>query len=463
MQINLRYGRAGLLMFLAVFLVFTGCNKQPIGPTEPDPFPPGSFMSIAEFRALYPGSGEYAIPVGTKKIMGVVISNNANEAAGNYRVQDTSGTGIYLYARAGSPVYPLGTTLVIDAAATTPASPNGMLILFRGDLELKDVQVNKIKQVNFPINIAPRLATAAQLNANKDLWASTLVKMNDVVIVKDGNPASSGQNYRITDATGSVESYVRNTSGIVMPEGGAASITGHLSIFDGTPQITIRSLDDVVNGGQPVLNTIINLNTSPYLINFNNLSAGLPAGVSVVTGATASNPGTASSLTSSASTSLWNRTGSGFKNFASATGLNMGSDSAAQVNSTNRALGIRQTSSFGDPGGAFVFQINNTTGKANLKMEFNLQNLDTSSARTTTWMVDYGLGDAPTVFTAVSANGTMTTGNKIFSSNTITVDFPAALNNQSQKIWVRILSLSATTGSGNRASSAIDDVNFTWN
>jgi hypothetical protein len=451
-------------MFLAAFLVFTGCNKQPIGPTEPDPFPPGSFMSMAEFRALYPGTGEYAVPVGTKKIMGVVISNNANEAAGNYRIQDESGAGIYLYARIGSPVYPLGTTLIIDAAATSPASPNGILILFNGDLELKDVQISKITPVNFPINIAPRVATAAQLNANKDLWASTLVKMNDVVIVKEGNPASTGQNYRITDATGSVVSYVRNTSGIVMPEGGAASITGHLSIFGGTPQITIRSLADVVNGGQPVLNTIINLgNTSPYLINFNNLSSGLPAGVSVVTGATASNPGTASSLTSSASTSLWNRTGSGYKNFASATGLNMGSDSAAQVNSSNRALGIRQTSSFGDPGGAFVFQINNTTGKSNLKMEFSLQSLDTSSARITTWMVDYGLGDAPTLFTAVSANGTMTTGNKLFSSNTVTVDFPAALNNQAQKIWVRILSLSATTGSGNRASSAIDDVKFTWN
>jgi DNA/RNA endonuclease YhcR with UshA esterase domain len=74
------------------------------------------------------------------------------------------------------------------------------------------------------------------------------------VITKEGSAGSTGQNYRVTDATGSVVSFVRNTSGIVMPEGGASSITGHLSIFNGTPQITIRSIDDVVNGGQVIVN-----------------------------------------------------------------------------------------------------------------------------------------------------------------------------------------------------------------
>ncbi|MBA2746561.1 MAG: hypothetical protein H0U44_10080, partial [Flavisolibacter sp.] len=198
------YKWPALFCVLVFCLIFVGCNKEPVGPTEPDPVPPGSFMTMADFRALYPGSGDFAVPVGTKKIRGVVISNNANEAAGNYRVQDESGAGIYLYARLGSPVYPLGTILEIDAAATSPATPNGVLILFNGDLELKDVQITKVTPVAGTLDIAPRVTTAAQLNANKDLWASTLVKLNDVVITKEGNPASTGQNYRITDATGSV-------------------------------------------------------------------------------------------------------------------------------------------------------------------------------------------------------------------------------------------------------------------
>jgi hypothetical protein len=284
------------------------------------------------------------------------------------------------------------------------------------------------------------------------------------VITKEGNAGSTGQNYRVTDATGSVVTYVRNTSGIVMPEGGAASITGHLSIFNGTAQVTIRSLDDVVNGGQVIVNPGIVLGTtSPYTINFNNLSSGLPAGVFVVTGATDTSAGTNGSLLTTPSTNVWNKFTSGFKNYASATGLDMGADSATQVNASNRALGIRQTSSFGDPGAAFVFQVNNTTGKSNLKFEFLLQSLDTSSPRTTTWMVDYALGENPTTFTQVTATGTNVTGNKTFSSNLVTADLPPATYNQSQKLWVRIITLSPTTGNGNRPSSAIDDVKFLWN
>jgi hypothetical protein len=402
--------------------------------------------------------------MGTKKIRGVVISNNANEAAGNYRVQDESGSGIYFYSKIGSPVYSLGSILEIDAAATAPTLPNGVLTLFNGDLELKDVAITKVTVVPGTMTITPRVATTADLNQNKDSWASTLVKINDVVITKEGNAGSTGQNYRVTDATGSVVSFVRNTSGIVMPEGGASSITGHLSIFNGTAQITIRSIDDVVNGGQVIVNPGIVLgSTAPYTINFNNLSSGLPAGVFIVTGASATNAGSSASLITTANTNIWNRTGSGFKNFASGTGMDMGADSASQVNSTNRAIGIRQTMAFGDPGGAFVFQVNNTTGKNNLKFEFLLQSLDTASSRTTTWSVDYALGENPTAFTPISSTGTKVTGNKVFSSNLVTADLPAAVNNQSQKLWVRIITLSATTGSGSRASSAIDDVKFLWN
>jgi hypothetical protein len=469
LQINkLKAGLFALIAIVVSGLIISACNKQPIGPTQPDPVAPGTFMSIADFRALYTGSGgEMAVPAGTSQIRGVVISNSANEAAGNYRIQDESGRGIYLYSVQGSPVYAQGTVLTIDA------SHGGVLLIYNGDLELKSVPMGNVVATSGTMNVSPRIATTQKITDSVQKWTSTLVTINTVTIAKDGAANSTGQNYRITDAAGSIVSFVRTASGIVLPEGGATSITGYISIYQpGTSaavaQLTVRSAADVVNGGQgtvPPPVTGITLATSPYLIDFNNIGgSSLPAGVSVVTGATASSAGTAGNYTYTSTTSLWNKVGAGFKNFASATGLNMGSDSAAQVNSTNRALGVRQTSATGyDPGAAFVFMLNNTTGKSNLAMNFNLQSLDTSSPRIATWSVDYALGDNPTTFTPVTVTGATTTGNKTFSNPVLSVTFPSAVNNQSQKLWVRIVTLSATTGANNRPSTAIDDVKFTFN
>jgi hypothetical protein len=94
-----------------------------------------------------------------------------------------------------------------------------------------------------------------------------------------------------------------------------------------------------------------------------------------------------------------------------------------------------------------------------------LQSLDaTPGGRTAAWRVEYGLGDNPTTFTAVTTNpATLTTNLGTFASTPVTVSFGTALNNLNQKVWIRIVTLSATTGSGNRPSSAIDDVQLTWN
>ena len=454
----------GWLMLMAAGLLMISCNKQPVGPTGPDPVVPGSYLPISQLRALHSGGADVTVPLGTKKIIGQVISNSANEAVGNFRLQDESGAGIYLYTVQGSPVYNLGDILEVDAAGA------GILTLFNGDLELKSVPSPKVVVLNgVSLNVTPRVANVATVIDSMQRWASTLVTINNVTITKTtGN--STGQNYSITDGTGTIVSFVRNASGIVLPEGGAASITGYVSIYQpGTSapvvQLTVRAATDVVNGGQGggTGGTGITLNTSPYVIDFNSIAGQLPAGVSVVTGANATTAGTAASLITSPQSSLWNRTSAGFRNYASAAGLHMGSDSVAQVNSANRALGFRQTGSAGDPGAAFVFMINNTTGKSNLKMDFQLQSLDTSSTRTTTWAVDYAVGDSPAAFTALAPTGSMVTGNKTFTDTAISVSLPAAVNNLSQKVWIRVIALTPTTGSGTRASSAIDDVKFTWN
>jgi|GEM_PF-434887 len=203
--------------------------------------------------------------------------------------------------------------------------------------------------------------------------------------------------------------------------------------------------------------------------NFNQIGGGLAtsttntgttsngSGFGVYTGATTTSLGTAAAFTSAAT--AWANTAGAFKNFASATGLAATANATAQAASTNRALGVRQTGSFGDPGASFVFKAANTANRIGFSLTFDLQSLDTGSGRTTTWTVDYGVGTNPTTFTQV-ASGT-TSG--AFASNSIKADFGLGLNNQSGPVTIRITALDPSTGGGNRASSAIDNFVLSWN
>lgn len=44
----------------------------------------------------------------------------------------------------------------------------------------------------------------------------------------------------------------------------------------------------------------------------------------------------------------------------------------------------------------------------------------------------------------------------------VTINFGNVLDNKNSKVWIRIFTPSATTGSGSRASTAIDDVQIKW-
>ncbi|MFZ9388066.1 MAG: DUF5689 domain-containing protein [Chitinophagaceae bacterium] len=225
-------------LFLLTGLAGASCNKQPVGPTGPDPLGPGDYMTFQAFRALYPGSGDFLIPNGTKRIRGIVISNNTNEASGVYRLQDESGSGIYLYTVIGSPIYPMGSVLEIDA------SGGGKLTLYNGDLELMSVPQANIVLTSGSINITPRVATVAEIVTNKNTWASTLVKINSVTSISQASSNSTGVTYNVTDATGTLSMFVRNTSGITVNTGGT-SVTGYVSIYNTTTQVGIRTAADI--------------------------------------------------------------------------------------------------------------------------------------------------------------------------------------------------------------------------
>lgn len=235
-QLNITTKTLFFLCLASVLLI--SCDKEPIGPKGPDPLGPGDYLSFNAFRALYPGSGEYTIPTGTKLIRGQVISNNTNEANGVYRLQDESGSGIYLYTVIGSPVYPMGSVLDINPTG------GGKLLLFNGDLELMGIPQANISQVSGSINITPRVATIADIITNRNNWASSLVKINNVSSITQASTNPTGVTYNVTDASGTLSMFVRNTSGITVNTSGT-SVTGYISIYNTTTQIGIRTAADI--------------------------------------------------------------------------------------------------------------------------------------------------------------------------------------------------------------------------
>lgn len=425
---------------------------------------PTTLMNTSELRALFTGSTTFA-PNG-RRITGVVISDRSTNNLNNQNLFLQQGTGLSaICVRFGSAhSFNLGDSIDVNVSGQEISEFNGLL-------QLNSVPNGYATLISTGKTITPRTATFADISANFRDWESSLVRILNVTSLTGGTGGTWRGSVNMSDATGSLVAFTATgaTFATATFPGSASSVTGYLTPFGATRQLSLRNpaTDVVGGGGPPPSGGGIALTTSPYVQNFNNLASGLPQGFSVKIGATASSVGTGDMpiFGSGLSTpTAWNNSSAGLKNFASATGLNSASDATAQNASTNRALGIRQTSSAGyDPGSAYMIQLDNTTGKTNFQLSFLLQSLDASSGRTTTWTVDYGFGDTPSSFTPATTSPATITSSGTFGSTPVTVNFGAALNNQSQKVWIRIVVLTGTTGGGNRASTGLDDVQLSWN
>lgn len=200
--------------------------------------------SIQEIRNMYT-TGPATIPANTG-IKGIIVSNTANEAAGNYRIQEPGGAGIQIrFANAGvNPNAVVGDEYIVDISGL----PLDLFPAGNGDLQVNNV-LSATKTGTG--TVVPRETTVAAIKANvagtvANSWASTLVKLSNVTITP-GAPASTGINYDVTDATGTISTFIRTTLGFT-PPAAATSLVGYVSIFGGTPQITLRSPADVVAG-----------------------------------------------------------------------------------------------------------------------------------------------------------------------------------------------------------------------
>jgi hypothetical protein len=339
------------------------------------------------------------------------------------------------------------------------------LSAFNGLLQMNNIPLSYATVKATGKAITPRTVTLADVAANFEAWESTLVTTGPAALTGGSGGTYSGS---VTMNDGATLVLFTSSGATFASQNYPAtvvSVTGYLTQFAATNEMAIRNpLSDVVaaSGG----GTGLPLTASPYTQDFNSIASGLPTGIFVKTGANATSLGSSNMSGTLSTLSAWNGTSGGMKNFASATGLTSASNSTDQNASTNRALGIRQTGSVGDPGASYIFMIDNTIGKTNFQLSFLLQQLDPTAAatpRVATWKVEYGLGDNPASFTAVTTNpATLKTTFSNWSSTPVTVNFGSALNNLNQKIWIRIVALTATTGSGSRPSTAIDDVNLSW-
>jgi hypothetical protein len=210
--------------------------------------------------------------------------------------------------------------------------------------------------------------------------------------------------------------------------------------------------------GNTQLKAQITLETSPYTQNFNTTT--LPPGWTTRDKASTTFLGNNATPTT---LNTWAETAGDFRFTASAkTPLTSVSTSETQNASTDRCLAVRPTSKFGDPGQAFTFQIANTLGFKDFNITFNAQLLD-PNGRTTSYIVEYGLGATPTIWTQVGSTFTdLGINGGSWGSTDISRSFGNTLDNKNTNVWIRISSLEASTGSGSRCTFGIDDVNLSW-
>jgi Ca2+-binding RTX toxin-like protein len=200
----------------------------------------------------------------------------------------------------------------------------------------------------------------------------------------------------------------------------------------------------------------ITLINTKYDENFDGIGSALPTGWLIYTGATSSTLGTAASWTTTPT--AWVDSLGKFKNFAANdSGLISTASTTDQNSATDRALGIRQTGTFGDPGASFVLNLNNTTGFQNFGLSFKAQMLS-FQPRSTIWTIDYRVGNSGNF----NVLGTYSDPNTFGSSTLNFSTFGTDINNQSNQVQIRISALSASTGTSNRDSFGIDDFQLTY-
>lgn len=197
----------------------------------------GDIIDIKDVRDLF-NSGTTTGPANSK-IKGVVISDRstANVDGRNIYLQDATGGIVVRFA--ATHTFNLGDLVEVNVAGQELSEFNGLLQINTANERALSVGVGTLP--------TPRTATVAEINANKEAWESTLVKVVDATLT--GGATYSGTR-QVVDATGSVVLFTRTQATFAseaMPTG-TVSIIAIVSEFN-VPQLVIRGTGDVSGGG----------------------------------------------------------------------------------------------------------------------------------------------------------------------------------------------------------------------
>ena len=134
------------------------------------------------------------------------------------------------------------------------------------------------------------------------------------------------------------------------PRNGSSSLGQHWKYSLGQNAITLTwlalpALLFNINAARS-LGAPATLSAGGYTQSFDSIGSGLPTGWSTVTGASTTTLGSSTAFTSSPT--AWSNGSGGFYNFAADT-VGSGATAAQQSAATNRALGMQQSGSLGDP------------------------------------------------------------------------------------------------------------------
>lgn len=472
------------------------CSKPFDKPGEyPDPAITAD-MTIAQLKSLHTRKGNFDLIAEERVISGIVV---ADDRSGNYYnsivIQDTTGGITLLMERAALyNDYPAGRRIYIKIKGLMLGDYRGNLQLGAG-IDMTDPADLILSGIASPLlsryvikgslrnEVTPVVVTAAQLTTSlQDRYMNTLIRLDSMELpLADSNATYANTSsklaasYQLGNCSGMAialrTSAYASFAGSRMPSGNG-SVTGIYTLYNSDKQLLIRDTTDMQltakrcgSNTTAITDTAFTAGislagTSPLLLDCNSIDSLLPAGISVHTGVTATANGAEAAF--SVLKASWAATTGGVKNYASATGLTAASTQAQQQAAVNRAIGVRQVAAT-DKGIAFVIEANNTVNCRNISVKFLLQSLDAAAGRGTQWIVDYAQGSSPVRFIPLTtAPETLHTGNSSFGSTVVSVNLPADVENSTKKLTIRIAALDATTGSGNRASTAVDDIAISW-
>ncbi len=124
---------------------------------------------------------------------------------------------------------------------------NDSINKFAGALQVNGVDISRVIKISSGNIVTPRVATLAEINLNFYDWESTLVKVENVTI-NAGTVSTYAGSKPLTDATGGgVVLYTSNgaTFSANNHPATATSITGYLTPYNTTFELSIRNLNDV--------------------------------------------------------------------------------------------------------------------------------------------------------------------------------------------------------------------------